>query len=70
MYRDKLATLKDQLNQLESGLHPEYIRKMRRLEQIYEERVLLDEVFLQFEVRFISKAIVILKTIFWSDLQK
>ena len=47
-----MATLKDQLKQLESGVHPEYVRKIRRLEQTYEERVLLDEVFLQFEVRF------------------
>ena len=50
MYRDKLATLKDQLVQLEAGLHPEYVRKLKRLEQIYEERVLMDEVFLAFEV--------------------
>ncbi|CAG2163655.1 unnamed protein product, partial [Oppiella nova] len=49
IYRDKLATLKDQLIQLEAGLHPEYVRKIRRLEQLYEERVLLDEVFLAFE---------------------
>ena len=59
MYRDKLATLKDQLNQLENGIHPEYVRKMRRLEQIFEERVLLDEVFLAFEVRFSLRTIVL-----------
>lgn len=53
MYRDKLATLKDQLAQLESGRHPEYIRKLKRLEQIYEERVLMDEVFMAFEVNLV-----------------
>lgn len=51
MYRDKLATLKDQLMQLEAGLHPEYVRRLRRLEQMFEERKLLEEVFLEFEVK-------------------
>lgn len=53
MYRDKLASLKDQLIQLEAGLHPEYLRKIRRLEQIYEDRILMDESFLAFEVSFL-----------------
>ncbi|CAG2104816.1 unnamed protein product [Medioppia subpectinata] len=47
--QDKLATLQDQLKQLDKGFHPEYVRKIRRLEQLYEERILLDEVFLAFE---------------------
>jgi hypothetical protein len=53
MYRDKLASLKDQLIQLETGLHPEYLRKIRRLEQIYEDRIVLNESFLAFEVSFL-----------------
>jgi len=47
---DKLTSLKDQLKQLETGLHPEYMRRIRRLEQIYDDRLMLDEAFLAFEV--------------------
>jgi Sin3 histone deacetylase corepressor complex component SDS3 len=55
MYRDKLASLKDQLIQLETGLHPEYLRKIRRLEQIYEDRIVLNESFLAFETDRIER---------------
>lgn len=55
MYRDKLDSLKDQLIQLQNGLHPEYMRKMRRLEQIFEDRILLDEAFLAFETERIER---------------
>ncbi|XP_054166817.1 sin3 histone deacetylase corepressor complex component SDS3-like [Oppia nitens] len=49
MYRDKLATLKDQLNQLEAGLHPEYKRRIAKLLEIHEERKMFSEVFVKFE---------------------
>lgn len=55
MYQDKLASLKDQLVQLEKGVHPEFLRKIQRLEQIYEDRIILDEAFLCFEVKFLYK---------------
>jgi len=38
MYQDKLASLKKQLQQLNDGTHPEYNRKLKRLEMQYKER--------------------------------
>lgn len=38
VYQDKLASLKKQLQQLKDGTHPEYNRKVKRLEAQYNER--------------------------------
>lgn len=38
VYQDKLANLKKQLQQLKDGTHPEYNRKLKRLEAQYKER--------------------------------
>lgn len=38
MYQDKLASFKKQLQQLSEGTHPEYSRKVKRLEVQYRER--------------------------------
>ncbi|KAI2810373.1 hypothetical protein RDWZM_002631 [Blomia tropicalis] len=38
IYRDKLAHLKDQLNMIERGCHPEYLHELEKLQYIYEER--------------------------------
>lgn len=38
IYQDKLANLKKQLQQLKDGTHPEYNRKLKRLEAQYKER--------------------------------
>lgn len=38
VYQDKLASLKKQLQQLKDGTHPEYNRKLKRLEAQYKER--------------------------------
>lgn len=40
MYQDKLASLKKQLQQLNDGTHPEYNRKLKRLETQYRERLI------------------------------
>lgn len=40
MYRDKLSSLKKQLQQLKDGVHPEYSRKVKRLDTQYKERLL------------------------------
>ncbi|XP_046997979.1 sin3 histone deacetylase corepressor complex component SDS3 [Schistocerca americana] len=42
MYQDKLASLKKQLQQLKDGTHPEYNRKLKKLEQAYRERLRLN----------------------------
>lgn len=38
IYRDKLAYLKQQLEQLEQGLHPDYLRKLKKLETVFKDR--------------------------------
>lgn len=45
MYRDKLATLKKQLAQLKEETHPEYLKRLRKIEQLYQERLFMNEVF-------------------------
>jgi Sds3-like. len=38
MYQDKLASLKKQLQQLKDGTHPEYNRKLKKLDAAFKER--------------------------------
>ncbi|XP_014467830.1 PREDICTED: sin3 histone deacetylase corepressor complex component SDS3 isoform X1 [Dinoponera quadriceps] len=45
MYQDKLASLKKQLQQLNDGTHPEYNRKLKRLEAQYRERLSLNIIY-------------------------
>jgi len=44
MYQDKLANLKSQLQQLQENSHPEYLRRVRKLEQQYTERCRLNSI--------------------------
>jgi Sin3 histone deacetylase corepressor complex component SDS3 len=55
MYQDKLANLKDQLKQLDSHIHPEYVRRVKKVEHAYHERIILNEAFLCFETDRIDK---------------
>lgn len=50
MYRDKLATLKKQLAQLKEESHPEYLKRLRKIEQLYQERLFMNEVFQSHEI--------------------
>lgn len=54
MYQDKLANLKKQLQQLEEGNHPDYLKRLKKLDQNYQTRLLLNEVFERIEVCFPS----------------
>ncbi|XP_076220470.1 sin3 histone deacetylase corepressor complex component SDS3 isoform X2 [Nomia melanderi] len=45
VYQDKLASLKKQLQQLKDGTHPEYNRKLKRLEAQYRERLRLNIIY-------------------------
>ncbi|EFN79823.1 sin3 histone deacetylase corepressor complex component SDS3 isoform X2 [Harpegnathos saltator] len=45
MYQDKLAGLKKQLQQLNDGTHPDYNRKLKRLETQYRERLSLNIIY-------------------------
>ena len=43
MYQDKLAQLKKQLQQLQEGTLPEYLKRLKRIEHQYKERLKLNE---------------------------
>ncbi|RVE45272.1 hypothetical protein evm_010094 [Chilo suppressalis] len=45
MYQDKLANLKKQLQQLEDGIHTEYLRRVKRLEHQLHERLRLNKIY-------------------------
>ncbi|XP_064461322.1 sin3 histone deacetylase corepressor complex component SDS3-like [Ornithodoros turicata] len=55
MYRDKLATLKRQLSQLKEDTHPEYLRRLKKIEQVYHERLFLNEVFQTHEIERVER---------------
>lgn len=48
MYQDKLASLKKQLQQLKDETHPEYNRRVRRLESQCEERRRLNAIYREY----------------------
>lgn len=50
MYQDKLANLKKQLDQLKNDIHPEYLRRYRRLEIQFKERLRVNEVYRDFSL--------------------
>lgn len=55
MYQDKLSNLKKQLEQLKNDIHPEYIRRYRKLETQYKERLRLNEVYRDFSIECIER---------------
>merc|ERR1712001_142974 len=55
MYQDKLANLKCQLTKLNDESLPEYQKKLRRLDKMYEERLRFNEVIKDLEVEMVEK---------------
>ena len=49
IYQEKLSLLKEQLNQLNEGSHPEYVKKLKTIEYQYEERMFLNDAYLEVE---------------------
>ncbi|KAF0294548.1 Sin3 histone deacetylase corepressor complex component SDS3 [Amphibalanus amphitrite] len=49
IYLDKLANLKAQLQQLAEGTHPEYNKKLKRLDNQHKERIRLTELWFNYE---------------------
>ena len=43
MYQDKLALLKKQLIQLNEGTLPDYMKKLRKLDQTHKERLTVND---------------------------
>lgn len=55
MYQDKLASLKKQLDELKANTHPEYVRRLRKLETQYKERIRLNEVYREYSEESIER---------------
>lgn len=48
MYQDKLSNLKKQLNELKFGTHPEFVRRVKKLESQFKERNRLNEIYREY----------------------
>ncbi|EDS43989.1 suppressor of defective silencing [Culex quinquefasciatus] len=55
MYQDKLASLKKQLDELRSGTHPEYLRRVKKLEHQYSERIRLNEIYREYLINCVER---------------
>ncbi|XP_050313154.1 sin3 histone deacetylase corepressor complex component SDS3 [Anthonomus grandis grandis] len=55
MYQDKLASLKKKLSQLKDGTHPEYNKKVRKLEFQYAERLKINEIYREYMIEYIKR---------------
>lgn len=55
MYQDKLAQLKKQLQQLQSGTLPEYLKKLKKIEQQYRERLRICDIWQQYELECVER---------------
>lgn len=55
MYLDKLSNLREQLYQLDAGVHPEFMRQLKRVELQRQERLLLNEAFQIYETERVER---------------
>jgi len=55
MYQDKLAQLKRQVQQLKDGTLPMYMKKMKKLEQQYKERLRLNTLWVKRELEVVQE---------------
>eukprot|EP00095_Tigriopus_kingsejongensis_P011856 maker-scaffold180_size281610-snap-gene-0.32 protein:Tk11856 transcript:maker-scaffold180_size281610-snap-gene-0.32-mRNA-1 annotation:"sin3 histone deacetylase corepressor complex component sds3" len=55
MYQDKLAELKNQLEKLRHGTLPEYVKKLRRLENLYKERKRVNAIIRELEGEMVDQ---------------
>lgn len=55
MYQDKLASLKKQLEELRAGTHPEYVRRVKKLEHQYNERIRLNEIYREYLISCVER---------------
>lgn len=49
IYQEKLSFLKDQLNQLNEGSLPEFVKRLKTIEFQYEERLFFNDAYLEVE---------------------
>ncbi|CAH3153622.1 unnamed protein product [Porites evermanni] len=55
MYQDKLQDYKQQLQNLIGGKHPEYTKRMNKLDMLRSERLLIAEICRKYEIELIEK---------------
>lgn len=55
MYHDKLAYFRKQLDELDNGVHAEFLRRVRKLEVQYNERLRLNEVYREYLVECVER---------------
>ncbi|XP_030848163.1 sin3 histone deacetylase corepressor complex component SDS3 isoform X2 [Strongylocentrotus purpuratus] len=55
IYKEKLATLKKQLQQVMDGTHPELNRKLKKMEQQFKERLRMAEIAKQVEMELVER---------------
>ncbi|XP_068206065.1 sin3 histone deacetylase corepressor complex component SDS3 isoform X2 [Palaemon carinicauda] len=55
MYQDKLAQLKKQLQQLRDNSHPEYNKKMKKIDATYKERLRLNDLWRDVEIECVER---------------
>lgn len=61
MYQDKLAVLKGLLEQLKNSTHPDYIKRVRRLEMQYNERLRVNKDFRDYAMECVEREFIIEK---------
>lgn len=55
MYLDKLSSLREQLYQLDAGIHPEFLRQLKKVELQRQDRMLLNEAFQIYETERVER---------------
>lgn len=55
MYQDKLSNLKKQLEELKNTVHPEYIRRVKKLDSQYKERLRLNDIYKDYLIECVEK---------------
>lgn len=55
MYLDKLNNLREQLYQLDAGMHPEFIRQLKKVEVQRQDRLLLNDAFQLYETERVER---------------
>lgn len=61
MYQDKLANLKKQLEELKNDVHPEYIRRYRKIEFQHKERLRVNEIYRDFSIECVERDFILEK---------
>ncbi|KAJ8894369.1 hypothetical protein PR048_007020 [Dryococelus australis] len=59
MYKNKLSSLKKQLQQLKDGTHPEYNRKLKKLDMALKERLRMNSISKDYMVECVEREYVI-----------